>query len=86
MNGLEAGWIIVGAGFAGLAAVRRLAEHHPDQRIVVLEAHCADTGESTQGGKLWLSMYRHGHFKNSRNHSQKTKSSNPNFEFELVFW
>lgn len=34
----SADWLIIGAGFAGLAAARRLAEHHPDQRIVILEA------------------------------------------------
>lgn len=31
-------WLIVGAGFAGLAAARRLGELRPDDRIVVLEA------------------------------------------------
>ncbi|CAI3797992.1 Gamma-glutamylputrescine oxidoreductase [Pseudomonas sp. MM221] len=34
----HADWLIIGAGFAGLAAARRLAEHHPGQRIVILEA------------------------------------------------
>lgn len=37
-NSQSADWLIIGAGFAGLAAARRLAEHHPDQRIVILEA------------------------------------------------
>lgn len=31
-------WLIIGAGFAGLSAARRLAELHPGERIVVLEA------------------------------------------------
>jgi len=33
-----ADWIVVGAGFAGLSAARRLAELHPGDRVVVLEA------------------------------------------------
>ncbi|GHS81871.1 hypothetical protein PAGU2196_27050 [Pseudomonas sp. PAGU 2196] len=31
-------WLILGAGFAGLAAARRLAELHPGQSIAILEA------------------------------------------------
>ena len=33
-----ADWVIIGAGFAGLSAARRLAELHPTDRIVVLDA------------------------------------------------
>lgn len=33
-----ADWIVIGAGFAGLSAARRLAQLHPADRIVVLEA------------------------------------------------
>jgi glycine/D-amino acid oxidase-like deaminating enzyme len=31
-------WLIVGAGFAGLAAARRLSHHRPGERIVVIDA------------------------------------------------
>jgi len=34
----NADWLVIGGGFAGLAAVRRLAQLHPDARIVLLEA------------------------------------------------
>lgn len=40
-------WAIIGAGYAGLAAARRLAQHRPGDRIVVLEAGTA--GEGAQG-------------------------------------
>ncbi len=33
-----ADWLIIGAGFAGLAATRRLRQKHPKDRIVLLEA------------------------------------------------
>lgn len=42
-----ADWAIIGAGYAGLAAARRLAEHRPGDRIIVLEAGTA--GEGAQG-------------------------------------
>ncbi len=35
---VRADWIVLGAGFAGLAAARRLAEQRPDERVVLLEA------------------------------------------------
>jgi glycine/D-amino acid oxidase-like deaminating enzyme len=34
-----ADWIVVGGGFAGLAAARRLTELRPGERVVVIEAH-----------------------------------------------
>ncbi len=37
-DNITADWLIIGAGFAGLSAARRLAQLHPNDRIVVLEA------------------------------------------------
>lgn len=34
-----ADWVVIGGGFAGLAAARRLTELRPDDRIVLIEAH-----------------------------------------------
>jgi glycine/D-amino acid oxidase-like deaminating enzyme len=36
---ITADWLIIGAGFAGLAAARRLRQLHPTDKIVILEAH-----------------------------------------------
>ena len=44
---VTADWAIVGAGFTGLAAARRLTELSPDARVVVLDAQRA--GESASG-------------------------------------
>ncbi|WJD60983.1 NAD(P)/FAD-dependent oxidoreductase [Pseudomonas kurunegalensis] len=44
---LDADWLIVGAGYAGLAAARRLAHNRPDDRIVVLEA--GEAGDNASG-------------------------------------
>jgi glycine/D-amino acid oxidase-like deaminating enzyme len=37
-NHSTADWLVLGAGYAGLAAARRLAENRPDEKIVVLDA------------------------------------------------
>lgn len=46
-DSISVDWAIIGAGYAGLAAARRLAEHRPEDRIIVLEAGSA--GEGAQG-------------------------------------
>lgn len=46
-HALEADFLVVGAGFAGLAAARRLAELRPQASIIVLEAE--QVGEGAQG-------------------------------------
>lgn len=43
---IRADWVVIGAGFAGLAAARRLAENRPDEKIVLVEAHEAGEGAS----------------------------------------
>ncbi len=43
---LRADWLVLGAGFTGLAAARRLAEAHPDDRVVVLDALEVGAGAS----------------------------------------
>lgn len=42
----HARWVVVGAGFTGLAAARRLAEHFPDEEIVLVEAQQVGFGSS----------------------------------------
>ena len=43
---VKADWVVVGAGFAGLGAARRLAENRPNDKIVLLEAQEAGEGAS----------------------------------------
>ncbi len=40
-------WIVIGAGFAGLAAARRLSENRPDDKIALLDA--GEVGENASG-------------------------------------
>ena len=39
-------WLIVGAGYTGLSAARKLSELHPDQKIIIVEAQLAGEGAS----------------------------------------
>ena len=43
----RADWLVLGAGFAGLAAARRLGELRPNESVLLLEAQAA--GEGTSG-------------------------------------
>lgn len=40
----RAKWVVLGAGYTGLAAARRLAEHFPDETIVLLDGQRAGEG------------------------------------------
>jgi glycine/D-amino acid oxidase-like deaminating enzyme len=44
---IRADWVVVGAGWAGLGAARRLAENRPNDKIVLLEAN--EVGEGASG-------------------------------------
>jgi len=44
---IAADWIVLGGGYAGLAAARRLAENRPDETVVLIEA--GEAGENASG-------------------------------------
>ncbi len=39
-------WLIVGAGYTGLSAARKLSELHPNQKIIVVDSQLAGEGAS----------------------------------------
>ena len=39
-------WLIIGAGYTGLSAARKLSELHPNQRIIIVDAQLAGEGAS----------------------------------------
>ena len=43
---VTADWVVVGAGFAGLAAARRLAENRPGEHVALVEAEAVGEGAS----------------------------------------
>ena len=42
----ECDWLIVGAGYTGLSAARKLSELHPNQKIIIVDAQFAGEGAS----------------------------------------
>ncbi len=42
----ECEWLIVGAGYTGLSAARKLSQLHPDQNIILVDAQLAGEGAS----------------------------------------
>ena len=39
-------WLIVGAGYTGLSAARKLSELHPNEKIIIVDAQLAGEGAS----------------------------------------
>ena len=52
----RADWLVVGGGYSGLAAARRLGEIRPHDRIVVLEAQRVDHGASGRNSGFMVDL------------------------------
>ncbi|MCH2078586.1 MAG: FAD-binding oxidoreductase [Rhodobacteraceae bacterium] len=55
-SNIEADWIVIGAGFAGIGAVRRLSELDPTGRIVWLEAARVGSGPAGRNSGLMIDL------------------------------
>lgn len=53
---LTADWLVIGGGFAGLAATRRLAQLHPGDRIVLLEANRIGEGPAGRNSGFMIDL------------------------------
>ena len=59
----HADWVVLGAGYTGLAAARQLSILHPQARIILLEGQNAGEGSSSRNsGFLVDSILNEGHF------------------------
>ena len=47
-NNHDCEWLIVGAGYTGLSAARKLAEINPSQKIILVDAQRAGEGASSR--------------------------------------
>ena len=44
----ECDWLIIGAGYTGLSAARKLGQLHPNQKIILVDAQLAGEGASSR--------------------------------------
>ena len=52
----QADWLVIGGGYSGLAAARRLGEIRPGDRVVVLEAQRVDDGASGRNSGFMVDL------------------------------
>ena len=45
---LDCEWLIIGAGYTGLSAARKLGQLHPNQKIILIDAQLAGEGASSR--------------------------------------
>jgi len=53
---IDADWLVIGAGFAGIAAAHRLAELNPTDRIVMLEASRVGAGPAGRNSGFMIDL------------------------------
>ena len=53
---VAADWVVVGAGFAGLAATRRLAANRPNQKIILLDAQSMGDGSAARSSGFVIDL------------------------------
>ena len=68
-------WLVIGAGFTGLSAARKLAQLHPNQKIILVDAQLAGEGASSRNsGYLVDTTLNDGFTSNKELESYKKKN------------
>ena len=67
-------WLIIGAGYTGLSAVRKLGQLYPNQKIILVDAQLAGEGASSRNsGYLVDTTLNDGFTSNKELESYKRK-------------
>ncbi|GAB7272455.1 hypothetical protein DZS_38510 [Dickeya ananatis] len=53
---INADWLVIGAGYAGLAFAHRIAENHPHEQVVVLDALDSDGSASARNSGFAIDL------------------------------
>ena len=48
LSDLVCGWLVIGAGYTGLSAARKLGQLYPSQKIILVDAQLAGEGASSR--------------------------------------
>tara|TARA_Y100001970_G_scaffold283856_1_gene399987 strand:+ start:347 stop:1651 length:1305 start_codon:yes stop_codon:yes gene_type:complete len=74
-SNLNCEWLIIGAGYTGLSAARKLAQLHPNQKILLVDAQLAGEGASSRNsGYLVDTTLNDGFTSNKELENYKKKS------------
>ena len=69
-------WIIIGAGYTGLSAARKLGQLHPNQKIILIDAQLAGEGASSRNsGYLVDTTLNDGFISNKELENYKKKAN-----------
>ncbi len=78
-------WLIIGAGYTGLSAARKLAQLNPDQKIILVDAQLAGEGASSRNsGYLVDTTLNDGFTSNKELDSYKKKTNIYNLGINVV--
>ena len=72
---IECEWLIIGAGYTGLSAARKLGQLYPNQKILIVDAQLAGEGASSRNsGYLVDSTLNDGFTSNKELDNYKKKN------------
>ena len=59
-------WLIIGAGYTGLSAARKLGQLHPNQKVILVDAQLAGEGASSRNSGYLVDNTLNDGFTNSK--------------------
>ena len=78
---IDSEWLIVGAGYTGLSAARKLGQLYPNQKILLVDAQLAGEGASSRNsGYLVDTTLNDGFSSNKELDNYKKKQTSINWE------
>ena len=69
-------WLIIGAGYTGLSAARKLSELHPNQKIIIVDAQLAGEGASGRNSGYLVDTTLNDGFTSNKELSNYQKKTN----------
>ena len=72
----ECDWIIIGAGYTGLSAARKLGQLHPNQKIILIDAQLAGEGASSRNSGYLVDTTLNDGFTSDKDLENYKKKSN----------
>ncbi len=75
-SNLESEWLIIGAGYTGLSAARKLSQLYPDQKIILVDAQLAGEGASSRNSGYLVDTTLNDGFSSTKELENYKKKSN----------